>query len=139
VDDLASPDPQVRRRAAEKIRDQHLYHATPREPWDRLAADLRVGMSAEQIIPILRQRGLDLTAQDFAYNAIYKFPLDESWVLACAIDNSVLTQFRVMEEPKEIRVDPPASYTGFWLTYRIDGTRASFSDCQKGRLRSVAP
>ena len=123
LSDLASPLPEVRSTAAKLIRDSHLYHATSRVLWDKLASSLREDSGAQDILPYLQKNGiaLRLVPSDLASNGVYHFRLDDSWVLLCAFNQSILTEFKVVEEPKEIVVLPPNDYTGFWRMYRIDG------------------
>jgi hypothetical protein len=123
LSDLSSPSQEVRTRAAAMIRDQHLYKATPRAPWDEFASTFEIGDSAQTIADRFHKRGLATfwTADEFAFRGIHHIPLDDSWALLLAINDSTLTEYKVVEEPKEIRVEPPAGYSGFWRTYRING------------------
>jgi hypothetical protein len=125
LSDLASPSPEVRAQAAKAIRDGHLYHPSDsRARWCKLTAGLDTGgMTAADLIAYLEKNGVAVKVEpsDLAINGQYEFHLDDSWVLNCTINDSILTDAAVMEEPKEIRVSPPRDYTGYWRTYRVNG------------------
>jgi len=125
IADLCSQSPQVRSRSAEIIRTHHLYKPTPRDSWDKLAAGLKIGQDFRDVIDFLHKKGIaPLLSLDSTYtphNGVYNFQLDDSWVISCAINNSLLTEYKVIEQPIEIEVSPPAQYTGYWHTYRING------------------
>jgi hypothetical protein len=100
VTDLCSQSPEVRSRAAEVIRDNHLYRPTPRDLWDKLATGLKVGEAFPDVINYLHKRGvaLQLPASFPPSNGVLNFRLDDSWVLLCVINQAGLTprsgQFR---------------------------------------------
>lgn len=120
--DLCSQSPDVRSKAAEFIRDNHLYKSTPRHPWEKLAAGLKIGESVPEVIDYLHKRGIALKLSTLSRtNVVIHFPLDDSWVLLCAINHAVLTEYGIYEEPRETIVVPPPQFSGFWYTYRING------------------
>jgi hypothetical protein len=128
LSDLSSPSPQIRARAAETIRSNHLYKATPRDKWDKLILELKEGDPAQDVSDFLHHHGITTFSPiSFERNAIYTFRLDDSWVLLCAINRTdrdaplLLTEHKIVEQPKEVFVAPPSGYTGIWLTYRING------------------
>ena len=133
--DLGSPLQEVRTHAAELICNDHLYRATPRAPWDEMISTLKKGDSAEIFVTRLQKKGLlrDFTATDFAHPGVWRIRLDDSWVLLCTMNDSQLTEYKIVEEPKEIQVEPPSNYSGFWRTYRINGKLACLYDYQNGR------
>ena len=139
VSDLASPSQEVRIHAAQLIRDNHLYKPSPRAPWDEFASTFKIGDSAQTIVGRFHKKGLVpfLTGDAFAFRGVHHIPLDDSWVLLLAINDSTLTEYKVVEEPKEIRVDPPDGYSGFWHTYRINGERANLDYYVKGHREFI--
>jgi hypothetical protein len=134
VSDLGSASQEVRMRAAEMIRDQHLYKATPRAPWDEMTSSFTTGVSAQTIITRLHERGAAprASADDFKAGML-TVRLDDWWTLTCVMKDSQLIEYRIVEKPNEIAVEPPAGYSGFWRTYRINGKLAGLYDYQNGR------
>lgn len=127
--DLASPSQEVRIHAAQTIRDNHLFKETSRKPWEAFASTFKPGDSAQRVLARLQKGGFlpGETEEEFGSRAlVYHIPLDDCWALRLAINDRTLTELDVVEEPKEIWVAPPAGYSGFWRTYRINGERASF-------------
>jgi hypothetical protein len=135
VSDLGSPNPEVRANAARLIREHPLYQRASREKWDLLVKDLHENMSASGLIQRLHKAGVAKLLPGFGSfrNGGYHVPLDDSWALLCAINDSVRTEFRVQEEPKEIFVSPPAGYNGYWQLYRIDGEPSQKRHYENGR------
>ncbi len=137
--DLSSPSQDVRAHAAEIIQSDHLYKATPRKQWDKLAAELKEGMSTLELSNFLKRNGL-LISDSFPLNrkATYSFRLDDSWVLMCEImmhhdDLSYyLMDYKIVEEPKMVIVSPPINYTGIWKIYRINGEKVEPSYYHNG-------
>ena len=123
VSDLCSSSPEVRSQAAKTIRDDHLYKPTPRASWDKLASELNEGETYQKAIAYLHKYGvaLQLEVEYSPPNEVFHFRLDDSWVLACAFNQSVLTEYKVIEEPLEIKAYPPAQYSGFWRIYLVNG------------------
>jgi hypothetical protein len=135
LSDLGSPSQEVRTRAAALIRDNHLYKATSRAPWDELVSMFKVEETASDICASLQKKGIGqgLTSDDILPQGVIILPLDDSWRLSLTMDDSRLVEYKIVEEPKEIRVEPPAGYSGFWRTYRINGKLAGLYDYQNGR------
>jgi hypothetical protein len=129
LSDLGSPSPEVRTRAAEIIRSKHLYKATSRDKWDKAILELREGQTAQDVLDFLQRHGIEKISPSFTFdrNAIYSFRLDDSWELLCAINRidrgapPLLTEYKIVERPKEIFVAPPPGFTGIWRNYRING------------------
>jgi hypothetical protein len=125
--DLASPSEDVRSHAAQIIRDQHLYHPTPRTTWDELSTSLKKDESTQDLVDAMHKKGIapDITADIFSRPAIYSFQLDDSWRLNCVVSDSQLHRWEIIEEPRTIMVSPPANYSGHWHVYKLDGTPVS--------------
>jgi hypothetical protein len=135
LSDLDSSVPEVRMRAAEMIRDNHLYKATPRAPWDHMTSTFNVGDSLDTIIARLHHFGVVpwADAKVFAHPGEWRVPLDQSWALDFTMGDSMLIKYKVVEEPKVVSVEPPPGYSGFWRTYRINGCLAHLYDYKNGR------
>jgi hypothetical protein len=128
LDDLGSSSSEVRARAAQMIRDNHLYRPTLRAPWDELAQSFRKGEEGGDFLKSLQEKGacLLVTPDDFKPghlppSAVMTLPLDDSWSVESVFANYQLLAWKLIERPKEIFVPPPAGYTGRWRTYRING------------------
>jgi hypothetical protein len=135
LSDLSSPSQEVRTRAAELIRDNHLYKATPRAPWDEMTSTFKEGDSLQDILKRIQKKGISplATVDMFPASGVFGFQLDDSWELKCAFKNSQLIEYKIVEEPKQIWVEPPAGYNGFWRVYRIDGSKISPNYYQNGK------
>lgn len=140
LSDLSSPSQEVRDRAAELIRDQHLYHSTPRAPWDKLSALLKVGEGMKEVLEKIHKRGpghdipFDVLFGDLPPTTAVTLPLDESWVISCRFIDSKLVNWEILDEPREILVDPPSGYTGFWRTYRPNGMKGGVRYYKNGKI-----
>jgi hypothetical protein len=126
VDDLASPDPDVRAHAAQMIREQHLYQPTPRDRWDKLAASFRVGETPAEALKQVQQAGFATSFPPQVWdnthpNEVRGVLLDDCWILEFHFGPTGLSECWVRDNPREILVSPPAHYSGTWHTYRIDG------------------
>jgi hypothetical protein len=132
VDDLASPDPEIRAHAAQLIREQHLYKPPSREPWDKLASTFYVGESPSDVMKGIQAAGAHtepFSANGWTIlqpNVIPLVPLDEYWWVELHFSQSALDEWWILARPKEIFVAPPLNYSGTWHTYRVDGSSISY-------------
>ena len=133
--DLASPAPQVRSQAARLIREQHLYQSTARAPWDGLGAMLQPGESMPDVFARVHAQGPvpPVFAPGEPRRITLSFQLDDSWNLACQFDEGRLVDWEINEQPRLVAVPPPPNYTGFWRTYRLDGTTGTFLVYHNGK------
>jgi len=123
--DLASPDPETRARAAARIKASKLYRPTDDIPWKRVRAQLRKGEPLDDVLKLLRKAGvvdLPASAKDLPDTADYCFHLDDSWALEIYYQNRVVKEWHLFEAPRTIEAVPPGTYTGRWVVYRLDGS-----------------
>ncbi len=121
--DLSSPSPDVRKKAAEVIRENHLYTPTPREPWDKLVSSIKQSDSLADVLVLLTKANGDmppLKPSDFPPQGGITLRLDESWAFSCTYVGSQIIHFKLIELPKEVVVPPPSGFSGCWRTYLLD-------------------
>jgi hypothetical protein len=141
-DELSSVVPSVRSQAAETIRTEHLYKPSSNKAWSEMVAILKNEKSSDAILKTLHGYGAvsDIGLNDLRVNGVYTFRLDADWALRCAINQAEFDDFRLINEPKEIWVEPPPAYTGLWRCYRRNGDPMPLVYCSKGlRLGSPTP
>jgi hypothetical protein len=140
LSDLGSISPEIRAHAAQLIREKHLYRATQRTKWDKIASQLKIGETAPDLSDFLQRQGiLKIAPFSFSQNAVYTFRLDDTWMLLCAVNRTekdkpaLLTEYKIVERPKEVYVPPPEGYTGYWRNYRINGEPLQLIYYDQGR------
>jgi len=134
-DDLASPLPETRASAAKLIHEQHLAPPVQAGHWDRVfgGIDLKKNDAADDLVSRLPpvQGGLKILRKELPYHGRITVPLDSYWQLAFTMQDDRLANFEI--QPREIKVKPPSGFSGFWRTYRVDGTTAAIYDYQDGK------
>ncbi len=123
IDDLASPDPGVRAKAAEKIKEMGLYQPTSRDRWDKLLNVSKKGDTIKTTLEHLQAAGASVSTNEVVpANGNDGFQLDDSWMLEVFFHDGRLLSRRVVPNPRLVNVPSPPGYTGTWTVYTLNGT-----------------
>lgn len=127
VDDLRSPAQQVRDSAAALLRAT--FVPSPRSRWEHVVAAINPGDSSDTILQLLqpyhvtREMGSS-SGQSFGES----YRLDDLWLLRCSFrrleSGDALLQHELIERMRYEWVEPPADFTGMWITYFVNGQRS---------------
>jgi hypothetical protein len=120
LDDLASPSQEGRDAAAKVLRET--YVAPPVDRFKGLLDSVKIGERRSQLLQQLRPFNVPLELppqQEGASLTTYR--LDDRWVLQCVFLNEVLRDRSLLEDVRDVSVEPPAKYTGVWTTYYVNG------------------
>jgi antitoxin component YwqK of YwqJK toxin-antitoxin module len=122
IADLKSPDPEVRAKAAAKLKET--YPRIPETKWMPLLEKIAVGKSEMENKFLLRELYIEFSRSisDGTLRKLH-FLLDEEWELVCHFENGadLLTSGELIRSVSEIVVVPPKQYTGHWVTYFTNG------------------
>lgn len=124
-DELSSLDPTVRSKAAQQIREQHLFHPSPRNWWKWSLASLKRGQSGKEALAALQASGVaenfSPTYLDSFSSGVIGFRLDDTWMLKIAFQSGRVVKWKLVSELRVVMVFPPPGYNGDWWVYRVDG------------------
>ncbi len=120
LDDLVSPSQEVRDAAAKVLRET--YVAPPVDRLKPLLDSIKIGERRSQLLQQLRPFNvpIELPPQQAA-GSVTTYRLDDRWVLQCVFMNEVLRDRSLLEDVRDVSVEPPAKYTGVWTTYYVNG------------------
>jgi hypothetical protein len=143
VDELGSPSQVTRDASAKAIRNA--YTAPSRARWDSLASSLNIGSKQADIEARLRSSNVFGGESMVSGNAEIKiYRLDDLWMLMCTytnsgstFSNSCLAQVRLREQMRNIWVDPPTNFTGFWRTYWVNGQPSHQFEYKNGLVEAL--
>jgi hypothetical protein len=122
--DLESPSQQTRDAAAAKQRK--LFKPTPRSKLQHLVKQIKKpGMTKAKTLALLRPyRPTSEGAGAGGGGETILYRIDDSWLLECGFsdrgDGKVLDA-RLIENVRNVFVEPAKDFTGVWTTYYADG------------------
>ncbi len=124
---LSSTSQAARDLGAYILRDS--FVPPPRTNWDSLMARLKPGMKESAVAELLSSAGATNVPDESGVNSSNKtYRLDDIWVVQCGFTNSVpakseakLSEAKLVDDMDRILVEPPAGFTGRWVTYWVNG------------------
>lgn len=140
---LMSPSQSIRDVGAQTLRGSFVPPA--RTNWDFLVTRLKLGMKESAVAGLLSSAGATSEPDGTIVNEIIKtYRVDDLWVVRCWFTNSVpgkseggLSETRLIEQMNRILVEPPAGFTGDWITYWVNGQINLDSHYLNGKLDGV--
>jgi hypothetical protein len=140
---LSSISQPVRDLGAQILRDT--FVPPPRTNWDWLMAQLKPGMKESAVAGLLSSAGAtDEPDGSIANEIIKNYRVDDLWVVRCWFTNSVagkseggLSEAKLVEEMDRVLVQPPAGFTGEWITYWVNGQIDFDSHYLNGKLDGI--
>lgn len=125
IRDLASPDQQVRDKAAAELRAT--FQTTPESKWTPTLQEIKKGQTKKEILEALRPFNVT-TGFGFGTGQAYSesFRLDDEWVLICwfANDGDMLIDRKLSPSVRHIWTTPPEKYSGKWVVYFVNGQKS---------------
>jgi hypothetical protein len=125
IKDLASPQQEVRDRAAEKLRTS--YRPAPESKWAALVAGIQKGQTKEEV---LRQLAPYKITEEGGWGALGSYStgyrLDDEFVLECGFfsEGDRLAGHALTRSIRRVLVVPPRDFTGRWVLYFANGNKS---------------
>ena len=137
---LMSPSQSMRDVGAQTLRGS--FVRPPRANGDALVARLKLGMKEPAVTALLNSAGATNEPDGSTANTIIKtYRVDDLWVVRCWFTNSApgksgggLSETKLIEQMNRILVEPPAGFTGGWVTYWVNGQINLASQYVNGKL-----
>jgi hypothetical protein len=134
MDELASPQQEVRDQAAAALRKS--YKPIPISKWRSTVKKIKKGESKKEILELLQPfnaREEAVMGGGGSYSDSYR--LDNEWILICRFQdaNDILIDHELTRLLKQIWTEPPKHYTGKWITYFINGQKSHEINYKKGK------
>lgn len=134
MEDLASPEQEVRDQAAEKLRAS--YRPVPESKWADLVAGLKNGQTKEEV---LRQLAPYKVTEEGGWGALGSYStgyrLDDEFVLECGFfteGGERLVAHALTRSIRRVPVVPPRDFTGRWVLYFANGNKSHELHYEKG-------
>jgi hypothetical protein len=126
IDDLASPLQETRDAAAKMLRTT--YIPISRTNWDSVVASIKTGDKKTNVLELLRPFKVTLQG-GFGGGGTYSesYRLDDNWLLTCWYlnkDDSLIDK-NLSPSLRFAWVGPPASFSGVWITYYVNGQKSN--------------
>ncbi len=125
IDDLASPIPELRDKAAAELRIS--FRSTPESKWTPIVAKILKGQSKNEILKLLEPfkvtKGMGAGSGQ-SHSESYR--LDDEWILICYFYNEgdILIDRTLAESVRQVGVKTPENFTGQWVLYYINGIKS---------------
>lgn len=140
---LTLPSPAQRMWGARIL--QGSYVPPPRTNGEKLVARLTLGMRESAVAGLLGSAGATNESTETVKSEVVKtYRVDDLWVVRCSFTNAVagkseggLSEARLVEQMNQAYVDPPADFTGVWVTYWMNGQVSYERHYQNGLLEGV--
>jgi hypothetical protein len=125
IEDLASPNPELRDKAAAELRVS--FRSTPESKWTPIVAKIVKGQSKNEILKLLQPFKVTVgmgAGSGQSHSESYR--LDDEWILICYFYNEgdILIDRTLTESVRQVGVKPPENFTGQWVLYFINGTKS---------------
>lgn len=146
VADLASPSQNIRDSAAKIVRATYSPHS--RTNWDSLVSALKIGSSETNVQAQLQSLNLHSGGGAGSGNTETEtYRLDDLWLLECSFTNTAtgsgLAHLNLVQQLRDIWVEPPTKFTGVWTTYYANGQPSHefhyANGIREGRLTTFYP
>jgi len=122
---LASQSQPVRNLGAQILRSS--FVPPPRDNGEALMARLKLGMKESAVAGLLSSAGATNEPDESTANT-KSYRVDDLWVVRCSFTNFVprksegaLSEAKLVEQMDHVLVEPPAGFTGEWITYWVNG------------------
>src|ERR1051325_1216761 len=143
ISDLSSPSQETRDAAARVLRTT--YRMPSPAAWNPLMATIKLAETTrKELLENLDHFGVSPTSDVGTGREFSSFCLDDRWTLTCWFQPSrgtkegdTLTRCRLSEQVRWVWVDPPANFTGVWITYFVNGQPSSEIEYKDGRYFGV--
>lgn len=137
LDDLSSPSQQVRDAAAASLRTAYVLPS--RSSWDTVVAAIKPGDSSDTILQMLQPYRVTTELGPASGQSFYQsYRLDDVWLLRCSFrkldSGDALLRHELIEQMRNVWVEPPAGFNGAWTTYFVNGQRSHELHYVQGRL-----
>jgi len=132
--DLASPDQAKRDAAAATI--AKTWKAPAKATWDKLLASIKPGEPQASVVAKLPKGHVLGVGHAGGGSAMQMYHLDEIWALQVYFNDRnkpwTVLSHNVLESARHVWVDPPAKFTGTWITYFPNGQKSHQIDYKAG-------
>jgi len=123
--DLNSLNQQIRDDAAKILRTN--YTAPSRTNWDAVISSITNGIKKIDLLKFLspyKVTPMGGGGSGNSYNQSYR--LDDTWILICWFrdGSDVLLDRELNSSLRYVWVDPPANFSGMWVTYYVNGQKS---------------
>ena len=125
IDDLASPNPELRDKAAAELR--LVFRSTPKSRWAPIVDKITKGQSKKDILKLLQPFNVtEEMGAGSGQSHSESYRLDDEWILICYFFNEgdILIDRTLTQSIRQVGVKPPESFTGQWVLYFINGTKS---------------
>ena len=125
IDDLASPNPELRDKAAAELR--LVFRSTPESRWAPIVDKITKGQSKKDILKLLQPFNVtEEMGAGSGQSHSESYRLDDEWILICYFFNEgdILIDRTLTQSIRQVGVKPPESFTGQWVLYFINGTKS---------------
>ncbi len=125
IDDLASPNPELRDKAAAELR--LVFRSSPESKWAPIVDKITKGQSKKNILKFLQPFNVtEKMGAGSGQSHTESYRLDDEWILICYLFNEgdILIDRTLTHSIRQVGVKPPESFTGQWLLYFINGTKS---------------
>jgi hypothetical protein len=143
---LGNPDSGRRAAAAAELRQ--LIAANPdaktnnhgEEYWRKLVDSVKVGMKHAEVLKILPSVDQNIPVQGEGQEHVMTWRLDDYWTVTVFYLNpdAVKERPRLYREALRVWVQPPADFTGTWVTWHVNGQKSYEREFRNGMLNGLS-
>lgn len=133
IHDLSHPDQAIRDQAAAQLRS--MFKPSAKEPWQQALDAIPIEAPRAEVLAKL---GLDeKSAPKISIDSMEQYRLDHTWIANLWFTNDLqkLYKIELVEQLDRPWVNPPADFTGTWLTYYVNGAKAFEIDYRDGKYQ----
>lgn len=125
IEDLASPDQEVRDKAAAELR--RTFQSTPESKWTPILEKVKKGQTKKEILELLAPFKITIEmggGSGQSHSECYR--LDNEWLLRCDYLNNgdILFDRSLIQSMRGVPAIPPKNFSGKWTVYFVNGNKS---------------
>ena len=136
LDDLSSPNQNIRDKAAAELRTT--FQQVPQSKWQPLFDAIKEGQNRQEVLKVLATFNVSASEGRMSSGGTYTevITLDDCWKLSCYYANNTdkLLGKELNLFLKTVHATMPNDFTGKWIDYYVNCQKAFEADCINGKM-----